>query len=70
LTSSLQQTVVERACPLEDSYENNVSNHRGTNAVNSDVENSIILFDYSADEDAIHLHTNTAVAASVPIINV
>ena len=62
-------TVAERAHPLDDSFENNVSDHHGTNAASSDVENSPIIFD-KADEDAIDLHNNTAVAASVPIIDV
>ena len=62
-------TVVERAHPLDDSFENNASDHCGTNAANSDVKNSPILFN-SADEDATHLPNNTAVATSVPIIDV
>ena len=60
-------TVIERARPLEDSFENNVSDHRETNATNSDIENSPILFD-DADEDAVHLRNNSAVTASVPSI--
>ena len=62
-------TIVERACPLDDSFENNVSHHRGINATSSDIENSPILIDNS-DEDAIHLYNNTDAAASVPIIDV
>ena len=38
-------TVIESGRPLVNSFENNVSDHRGTNAVKSDVENSPNLFD-------------------------
>ena len=58
--------IIERAHPLDDSFENNASDHHGTKAANSDVENFPILFS-NADEDAIHLHNKTAVTASVPI---
>jgi hypothetical protein len=53
----------------DSSFENNASDHHRTNAANIDVENSPILFD-NADEDAVHCHNNTAVTASVPIIDV
>ena len=58
-------TVIESGHPLDD-FENNASDHRGTNVAKSDVENSPNLFD-NADEDAVHLRNNTSVAASVPI---
>ena len=57
--------VFERAHPLDDSFENNASDHHGTNATNSD-KNSPNLFD-NADEGAACLCNNTCVAASVPI---
>ena len=62
-------TGVERAHPLDDSFENNASDHCGTNAADSYVKNPSILFN-NADKDATHLPDNTAVAASVPVIDV
>ena len=59
-------TVVERAHPLDDSFENNASDLHGTNAANSDTENIPNLFD-NTDEDTVCLHNNTSVTASVPI---
>ena len=33
-------TIIKSGCPLDNSFENNASDHRGTNAANSDVDNS------------------------------
>jgi hypothetical protein len=64
-----EDNIGERARPLDDSYENNASDHHGTRNANSGVENSPIIFNYT-DEDVVHLNNNTVTAASFPIIDV